>query len=149
MDYRHSCKHAVFSSLDKVILVAVQLFYTCVTFQQGLPSKWKMKSSTQPRQRRSGFGTSRWMSLCGPARAWSENNCEATLPIQPERAWQDLQKSIGETPPKQVCQACSVIPKKTKGCNRCRRCFNIIPSKGSEYLCKCNISVLFFISKKF
>ena len=38
------------------------------------------------------------------------------------------------------CQACSVILKKTRGYNRCQRCFNKVLSKGSEYLCKCVIS---------
>jgi uncharacterized paraquat-inducible protein A len=44
-----------------------------------------------------------------------------TLSIQPDRAWEDLQRRMGETPQIQVCQACSVIPKKTRrGCNRCK-----------------------------
>ena len=53
-----------------------------------------------------------------------ENSCAAMLPIQPDRAWEDLQRRMGETPQIQVWQACSVIPKKTWGCNRCQRCFN-------------------------
>jgi hypothetical protein len=53
----------------------------------------------------------------------------------------DLQRKMRETHEIQVCQACSVIPKKTRGCNRCQRCFNKLLSKGSEYLCKCDISV--------
>ena len=40
---------------------------------------------------------------------------------------------------REECQACSVVPKKTWGCNR-QRCFNKVLSKGSEYLCKCDIS---------
>jgi hypothetical protein len=43
-----------------------------------------------------------------------------------------------------LCQACSIIPKKTQCCNRCQRCFNKVLSKGSEYLCKCDISVFYF-----
>ena len=35
-----------------------------------------------------------------------ENSCAATLPIQPHRAWEDLQRRMGETPQIQVCQAC-------------------------------------------
>jgi hypothetical protein len=31
-----------------------------------------------------------------------------------------------------VCQACSILPKKTRGCNHCQRCFNKVLSKGSE-----------------
>ncbi|KAM9420698.1 nuclear receptor-binding protein isoform 1-T1 [Salvelinus alpinus] len=31
---------------------------------------------------------------------------------------------MGETPQIQPCQACSVVPKKTQGCNHCQRCFN-------------------------
>ena len=69
-----------------------------------------------------------------------ENSCAATLPIQPHRAWGELQR-MGQTPQIQVCQACSVIPKKTHDCNHCQRCFNKALSKGSEYLCKCDISM--------
>jgi hypothetical protein len=93
--------------------------------------------------------------LGGPARAltWTslerpENSCASTLPMQPDRAWYDLQRRMGETPQIQVCQACSVIPKKTQGCNHCQRCFNQVLSKGSEYLCKCDISI-FSISNTF
>jgi hypothetical protein len=49
-------------------------------------------------------------------------------------------KNGGGTPQIQVCQACSLIPKKTWGCNRCQRCFNKLMSKGSEYLWKWDIS---------
>ena len=42
-----------------------------------------------------------------------ENSCVATLPIQPDRAWEYLLRRMGETPQIQVCQACSVILKKT------------------------------------
>ena len=102
--------------------------------------------STQSRQRRSGFGTSLWMSFSGPARAEletnrtslerPENRCAETLPIQPDRTSEDLQRGIVETPQIQVCQACSIIPKKTRGCNHFQRSFNKVQSKGSEYLCK-------------
>ena len=105
--------------------------------------------STQPRQSRSGFGTSLWMSLSGPAEPglepdWTsherpETSCAATLPIQPDRAWEDLQRKIGETPQVQVCQTCSIIPKNTRGCNRWQRCFNRVLNKVSEYLGKCYI----------
>ena len=49
------------------------------TFQQDNGPKHTAKTtplSTQPRQRRSGFGTSLWMSLSGPARArtWTRSN---------------------------------------------------------------------------
>jgi hypothetical protein len=40
-----------------------------------------------------------------------ENNCAATLPIQPDRAEEDQQRRMGETPQIQVCQPCSVKPK--------------------------------------
>jgi hypothetical protein len=72
---------------------------------EGSPSNRTTTLSTQPRQCRSGFGTSLWMSLSGPARArtWTrserpENSCAATLPIQSDRAWEDLQWRMGETP---------------------------------------------------
>uniref|UniRef100_A0A674BKQ5 Ig-like domain-containing protein n=1 Tax=Salmo trutta TaxID=8032 RepID=A0A674BKQ5_SALTR len=58
---------------------------------------------------------------------------------RPEKSYAatDLQRRMGETPQIQVCQACSIISKKTRGCNRCKRCFNKVLSKESEYLCKC------------
>ena len=70
-----------------------------------------------------------------------ENSCGATLPFQPDRSWEDLQRRMGETPQIQVCQACSVIPKKTWGCNRCQRCFNKVLSKRVWKLRKCDISI--------
>jgi hypothetical protein len=42
-----------------------------------------------------------------------------------------------------VWQACSAIPKKTQDCNCCQRCFNQVLSKGSQYLCKWEISLYF------
>jgi hypothetical protein len=71
-----------------------------------------------------------------------------TVPIQPDRAWEDLPRILGETPQMQVFQACSVIPKKTQGCNLCQTCFNKVLSKGSESLCKCDISVFFILNLK-
>uniref|UniRef100_A0A674DZC1 SPT6 homolog, histone chaperone and transcription elongation factor n=1 Tax=Salmo trutta TaxID=8032 RepID=A0A674DZC1_SALTR len=44
------------------------------------------------------------------------------------------------------CQACSVIPKKTPCWNRCQRCFNKVLTEGTEYLFKCDISVLYFLA---
>ena len=91
----------------------------------GSPSNSTMILSTEPRQRRSGFGT----SLAQPEPRLEpdrtslerpENSCAATLPIQPDGVWEDLQRRMGETSQIQVCQACSVIPKKTWGCNRCK-----------------------------
>ena len=35
--------------------------------------------------------------------------------------------------------------KKTRGCNRCQRCFNKVLSKGSKYLCKCDIASFFIV----
>ena len=40
-----------------------------------------------------------------------ENSCAKTLPIEPDRAWEDLQKGMGETPQIQLYQACSITPK--------------------------------------
>ena len=50
------------------------------------------------------------------------------LPIQPDGAWEVLQRRIG------VCQACSIILKKIWGCNWCQRCPNNVFSKGCEYM---------------
>jgi hypothetical protein len=48
----------------------------------------------------------------------------------------------GQAPQIQVCQAFNAIPKKPRGGNCCQRCFNNVLSKGSEYLCKCDIFIL-------
>jgi hypothetical protein len=46
---------------------------------------------------------------------------------------QSTERSLMKTCPRQLrIQACSVIAKKTGGCNRCQRCFNKVLSKGSE-----------------
>jgi hypothetical protein len=121
-------------------------------WRDGSPSNRTTTLSTQPRQCRSGFRTSLWMPLSGPARAGlehdltslerPENSCAATLPIQPDRDWEDLQRRMEETPQIQVCQACIVIPKKTWGCSRCQR-VNKVLTKRSENLRKCDISVCF------
>jgi hypothetical protein len=61
----------------------------------------------------------------------------------------DLQRRMEETPHIQVFLACSITRKKTEGCNRCQRCFNKVLGKGSEYLCKCDISVFLIDLLKF
>ena len=71
---------------------------------EGSPSNRTSRISTQPRQQRSCFGTSLWMSLSGCL--WMslrslerpENSCAATLPVHSERASEDLQRRMGETP---------------------------------------------------
>jgi hypothetical protein len=63
-----------------------------------------------------------------------ENSCVATLPIQPDRDWEDLQRRRGDTPQIQVCQACSVIPKKTLCSNYCQSSFNKLLSRVSTYI---------------
>jgi hypothetical protein len=55
---------------------------------------------------------------------------------------------MGETSQIQVCQAFTIIPKKTQGYKRWQRFFNKVLSKGSEYLCKYNISGVVFLGKK-
>ena len=110
--------------------------------------KWKTFGTTKmAKLSNRGRRARLWKSLSGPARAqpWtrsymSGDSCAVTLHIQPDRAWEDLQRKMGETPLIQVCQDCSVIPKKPQACYSCQRCFNKVLSKGSEYLCKCDIS---------
>ena len=50
---------------------------------EGSPSNRTTTLSTQTRQRRSGFGTSLWMSLSGPAWAqtWTQSNISGDLKI--------------------------------------------------------------------
>ena len=105
-----------------------------------LPSNRTTTWSTQPRQRKSGFGTRLWMSLSGPARArtWTQfkiavqRHSPSTLTEIERICWEEWEKL-----PK--CQACRVIPKRNRGCNRCQRCFNKLLSKGSEYLLYVNV----------
>ena len=84
-----------------------------VVLLEGSPSNRTATLSTQPRQCRSGFGTSLWMYLSGPARArtWTRSN------IAVQRRFSNL------TALETICreEACSVIPKSTQGCNRCQR----------------------------
>jgi hypothetical protein len=71
-----------------------------------------------------------------------------TLSTQPRQCRSGLRgsaKKNGRTSPIYRCvKACSVIPKKTQGCNHCQMCFNKVLIKGSEYLCKYDISVIFY-----
>jgi hypothetical protein len=55
-----------------------------------------------------------------------ENSCAAMLPIKPDSTWEDLQRIMGETLQMQVCQACSVIHKKSYP----RRLEAVIATKG-------------------
>ena len=65
----------------------------------------------------------------------------AVQQLSPSNLTGDLQRRMGETPQIQVCQVWSVIPNKNRGSNHCQRCFNKVLSKGSEYSCKCDITV--------
>ena len=100
--------------------------------------------STQPRQRRSGFGYNYECPWLAQPEPWLQpnwtsrdrpENCCLTVPIQPKSAWEDLERRMAKIPQIQVCKACHIIPNKTQGCNRCQRCFNQVLSKRSEYLC--------------
>jgi hypothetical protein len=71
-----------------------------------------------------------------------ENSCAVTLPIQPDRAWEDLQRRMGEAPLIQVCHACSVIT-----CNHCQMCFNKVLSKGSEHVCTFQFEMFYTFAK--
>ena len=122
---------------------------------EGLPSNRTMILSTQPRQCRSGFGTSLNV-LERPSQSRDLNPIEhlwrdmkiAVQWLSPSNLTEleDLQRRMGETPQIQVCQTCSVIPKKTQGCNHCQRSFNKVLSKGSEYLRKCDIFLYIFLT---
>ena len=112
-------------------------------WDEGSPSNRTLTLSAQPRQHRSSFGTSHWMSLSGPARAWTwtRSNLSGETPsnlTERERIWRESFK-------KQVCQACSVIPNKIWGCNCCQRYFNKVLSKGAAYLSKCDISFYLYL----
>ena len=113
----------------------------------GDPSNRTTTVSTQPRQRRSGFRTSlnvlEWPSQ-SPDFDTVETSMERPLQRCSSFNLAELERICREEwakLPKQGCQAYSVIPKTTQGCNRCQMCFNKVLSKGSEYLHKCDISL--------
>ena len=69
-----------------------------------------------------------------------ENGCPPMVRIQPDRAWEDLQRRMAENPQIHVCKARRIILNKIWACSRCQRCW----VKGPEFLCQCDISVFFF-----
>ena len=113
-----------------------------------------MTLNTQPGQYRSGFGTTVWMSYSGPARVLTQTHSNISGETwkwlstdAPHPTWHSLRGATeknGITFHAQVCKACHIIPKKTPGCNPCQWCFNKALTKGSEYLCQCDISVFPF-----
>ena len=114
---------------ERALMKACSRVLRTLDWGEGWPSNRTTTLSTQPRQHRS-----LWMSLSGPARARNWTRLDISGEI-----WKR-----GEAPQIQWNQACSVIPKKTQGCNRCQRFFNKVLSKVSEFSCKCYISVKFF-----
>lgn len=61
----------------------------------------------------------------------SENGCALTLPVQPGGTLEVLQRVMGQTAQRLVCQACGNTFKKTWGCN-CSQSQSVL-SKGCEY----------------
>lgn len=64
----------------------------------------------------------------------SENGCTSMLPIQPDWAWEVLQRTMGRSAQKSACQAYSIILRNTWSCNCCQKYFDKVLSKGCEYL---------------
>ena len=82
---------------------------------KGPPSNRKTTLSTRPRQHRSGFmdkSQCPWVAQPEPGLESDltslerpENSYGATHPSNAYRAWEDLQRRMGETPQTQVCPA--------------------------------------------
>ena len=73
------------------------------------------------------------------------NSCAATLPIKPERAWEDLQRRMGEFPKYRCAKLVASHPRRFKAVIAAKGASTKGLSKGSEYLCKCDISGFFFL----
>ena len=98
------------------------------------------------------FGSFHYLFISCPL-GKPKSTCSTAQFIFPRAQWKlfmeipDLPTSPRSHSQIQVCQACSVIPKKTLCYNHCQRCFNKVLSKGSECLCKCDFN-LFLINKQ-
>ena len=75
----------------------------------------------------------------------SEHSSAATLPIQPDRAWEDLQRRMGETPQIQLVQVFSIKAKMPRGCNRCQKVLQQSRVKGLNTYVNVMFQLLFFL----
>ena len=99
----------------------------------GSPSK-RTTRNTQPRQRRSGFRTSLWMSLSGPASAqtWTRSNIsgETMCSNAPHPTWQSLRGLLEKNGRNSSnTKHVSSYPRRLNAVINCQRCFNKVLSK--------------------
>ncbi len=97
---------------------------------KGSPSNRTMTQSPQLRQRLYGLWTPLWMSLSGPARAWTwtQSNISGETGKRPSTdspypTWPSLRGSAERLPDNlqmQMCKACCIIPKKNRSCKHSR-----------------------------
>jgi hypothetical protein len=105
---------------------------------------WSNDLSTQPRQRRI-VSECPWVAQPEPGLEPASTSLSDLKIAVRQRSPSNLTeldricREEWEKLPKYRCAKLKA-KKKTQGCNRCQRCFNKVLSKGSEYLCKCDMS---------
>ncbi len=97
---------------------------------------------------KSGLQTTLWMSLSGPATAWTwtQSNISgetwkcASVSIQPDRPWEVKRRRIADNCQRLIRKACLIKQKKTWDCKGASEKYLI-----NEYLCNVLISVFNFL----
>ncbi len=123
---RHSTNLGLMAKWPKSSFSSVKIHETLIgIYHWSSPSNMTITRRPQPRQCRSGLGTTLWTSSSGPARAGTWNQSDIFGETYkwlstdgPQPTWQSLRWSKeknGKKTQMQMCKACCIIPKKTWG----------------------------------